>query len=406
MTNLPNIATADWLCAPGTQAVFAALKQGGFQARAVGGAVRNTLMGRPVNDIDIATEAPPMDVVRLAEAAKLRVYETGLQHGTVTIVSCGIPIEVTTLRTDVSTDGRRAKVAFTRDWRADAARRDFTINALYCDADGTIFDPLSGFSDVERMAVRFIGDATARIREDYLRILRFFRFAAVFGDGTLDEVGLQAVRQEQEGLDGISAERKRAELLKTLVAPQVLPVLNAMEASGILARLVGEELNLAFLADVIAIETELEDPPDPLRRLAAIVYGADGAAERLASRLRLSGEERDTLKELEQARRIDLEAPASIRASHYLHGRATVAGLALLQAAERRNASHARQVVEISGAFETPVFPITGSDLLEHGLKPGPEMGELLRALERRWISSDFALSQGELLSYVEKGEL
>ena len=220
VSDLPRLSGAPWLQRPETQAVFAALAARNFAARAVGGAVRNALLGLPVTDVDIATTARPDEVVAAAEAAGLKTVPTGIAHGTVTIISGGSAYEVTTLRKDVETHGRHATVAFTDDWTADARRRDFTLNALYCSADGEVFDPLSGYADLMARRVRFIGDAGERIREDYLRILRFFRFTAAYGEGPPDRPGLDACVRERAGLAILSGERMREEMLRLLAAPR------------------------------------------------------------------------------------------------------------------------------------------------------------------------------------------
>ena len=227
---LADKISAPWLSATGTQAVFEALEQGGFNARAVGGIVRNTLLGLPATDIDIATDAPPQATMKLARASGLKTIPTGLAHGTITIIAHNTKYEVTTLRRDISTDGRHAEVAFTNDWAADAARRDFTINALYCDRHGTVFDPLGGSADLSPPKIRFIGNPTSRITEDYLRILRFFRFSATFcADGTLDKTGLAAASALSAGLSRISGERIQSELFKLLAAPFAYGAVNPLD---------------------------------------------------------------------------------------------------------------------------------------------------------------------------------
>ena len=226
---LPSLAGADWLARHQTQAVFDALAAKGFAARAVGGAVRNALLGRPVVDIDIATPARPEQVIEAARAAGLAAVPTGLEHGTVTVIAAHVPHEVTTLREDVETHGRHATVAFTDDWAADARRRDFTINALYCSADGEVFDPLGAYGDLGARRVRFIGEARERIREDYLRILRFFRLTAEYGAGPADAEGLGACVAERDGLARLSAERVRQEMLRLLAAPRAPELVRAMQ---------------------------------------------------------------------------------------------------------------------------------------------------------------------------------
>ncbi|MFM9936028.1 MAG: CCA tRNA nucleotidyltransferase, partial [Novosphingobium sp.] len=246
---------AAWLSAPATQAVFEALERGGYGARAVGGIVRNTLLDLPATDIDIATDALPEDTLRLAAAAGLKTIPTGLAHGTVTVISGGAAYEVTTLRRDVSTDGRHAEVAFTADWAADAARRDFTINALYCDRHGEVFDPLGGLADLDPVQVRFIGNAGQRIEEDYLRILRFFRFTATYvAHGVLDPAGLAACTALRGGLARISGERIQAELLRLLAAPHAVGVTRALIGSGVFAALFDVPAELDRLTRMVAIE--------------------------------------------------------------------------------------------------------------------------------------------------------
>ena len=265
-----SLAEARWLREASTQRVFAAIDSGGFQARAVGGAVRNSLLGLPVTDIDIATTARPEDVMRLARASGLAVIETGLKHGTVTVIANRRPFEVTTLRKDVETHGRHATVAFTDSWSEDACRRDFTINALYCDADGTVHDPLGGLGDLTARRVRFIGDAAERIREDYLRILRFFRFTAQYSEGLPDAAGLAACTRERAGLGRLSAERVRQELVRLLVARGVLDAVMAMREHGILAAVLPAAPRPGLLARLVEIEAGQGLDGDVMLRLAAL----------------------------------------------------------------------------------------------------------------------------------------
>ena len=268
----PRISGA-WLQSAALGKVFAALKAGDAEARVVGGAVRNALIGRPVGEIDIATPARPEDVMRLARDAGLGAHPTGLDHGTVTIVADGVPFEVTTLRRDIETDGRRAVVAFTTAWDEDATRRDFTINALYCGKDGELCDPVGGLDDLRKRRVRFIGDPEARIREDYLRILRFFRFSADYGNGQLDAPGLAAAVRLKDGLARLSPERIRAEILKLLAAPKAAEVVRIMHATGILQLVIQAPADPECLARLQAIELALGQPPDALTRLAALAVG-------------------------------------------------------------------------------------------------------------------------------------
>ncbi len=286
-----SVAGAEWFRQPQVGALFAALNREGHEARIVGGATRNTLMGLPVSDIDFAVTATPDEVIRLAEQAGLKPVPTGIDHGTITVVADHIPFEVTTLRQDVETHGRHATVAFTRDWAADAARRDFTLNALYADVTGAIFDPLGGLPDLEARRVRFIGSAHERIREDYLRILRFFRFTADYSSGPPDAEGLSACIEERGGLGGLSGERVRAELLRILVTRNPRLALEPMAETGLLVAILAGVVRLTHFERMAGIEARLGIKPAPIRRLAALSLMVEEDADRLASRLRLSNAE-------------------------------------------------------------------------------------------------------------------
>ncbi len=403
----PSLAGADWLSWPQTIKVFNALNREGFEARAVGGAVRNTLLGRPVTDIDLATTARPEDVIRLAGEAGLKAIPTGVEHGTVTLVSDGTPFEVTTLRADVETDGRRAVVAFTDDWAADASRRDFTLNALYADARGCVHDPVGGLPDLLALRVRFIGDPALRIREDYLRILRFFRFSADYSGGVLDAAGLSACIAACAGLRTLSRERIRAELLKLLVASHAVPVIEAMEDSGILADLLGGVTMRARLARLVAIETALDVTPGAMRRLAALAVLVAEDAERLAERLRLSRAEASELAAMADPRgfrrRLSEEgAPALL----YRIGKAAFIDNLLIAWAgsgEPVDAPLWRALYHQAEQWQAPVLPVSGGDLLKAGLAPGPDVGAALRALEQDWVESGFRLSRDDLLARLDR---
>jgi tRNA nucleotidyltransferase/poly(A) polymerase len=284
----PTLKDAGWLKRPETVRVFAALSGDNIKTRAVGGAVRDALLGRPVTDIDFATTAVPEDVRALARKAGLKAIPTGIVHGTVTVVANGVSCEVTTLRRDIETFGRHAKVAFTTDWSEDAQRRDFTLNALYAGADGTLYDPLGGYEDLLAGRVRFIGDAAARIREDYLRILRFFRFNAYYGKEPLDATGLSACVQERNGLAQLSAERIAAELKRLLVAPRAFEGVEALFDFGLLSDILGSAPRLDRLARLIAIETARGREPNAILRLAALSVFVAEDAPRLAARFKLS----------------------------------------------------------------------------------------------------------------------
>ena len=301
----PSLAGADWLSDPRLQRVLAALSADGGEARIAGGTVRNALLDEPVSDMDVATTEVPTRVVELARRAGLDVHPTGLDHGTVTVVAKDgdgpKTFEVTTLRIDVETYGRHAQVAFTDDWAADAQRRDFTMNALYCDSAGTVFDPVGGFPDVLAHRVRFVGEPAERIREDFLRILRFFRFHARYGQGDPDADGLAACVALQEGLETLSAERIRQEMLKLLVAAGAVPVLRVMVESGIAARILPTGHDLARVARMAGIDAEQGLVPDPVLRLAAIALAGPDDAATLRRSLRLSNAEYGRLQHLAQS---------------------------------------------------------------------------------------------------------
>lgn len=394
----PSLAAAPWLAGPEARAVFAALEAGGHEGRAVGGAVRNALLGTPVRDVDIATPAKPQDVVRLASFAGLKVVPTGLDHGTVTVVSGGIPFEVTTLRRDVETFGRKARIAFTADWAEDARRRDFTINALYCSAGGVVHDPLGGYGDLVARRVRFIGDARARIREDYLRILRFFRFYAEYGCGEPDGPSLSACIAERGGLALLSAERIRAELMKLLEAPGALAAARAMTDAGITSLIVAETPDVALLHRLIDIETALGRAPDPVLRLAALAVRERADAERLKERLRLSTAESDELAAVaghtSADHVFDPAAPEkAARARLYELGPGTWTGRGLLawarSAAEPGDAARAHRLA-LPDRWSVPKLPVRGADVMARGIGAGPAVGRVMARFEAAWIEADF----------------
>ena len=277
---------------PETRAVRASLQEAGFSVRFVGGCVRDTLLGRPIGDIDIATDAPPDDVVDALQASGLRAIPTGIDHGTITAVSGGKSFEITTLRQDVETDGRRAKVRFTDDWEEDAARRDLTINAISLGPDGTIYDPYGGREDLAVGRVRFVGDAHDRIVEDVLRLLRYFRFYAHYGNSPADAAALEACRALAPRLPDLSGERVRAELLKLLLAPDPLPALRLMGDTDVFAHVLPEATNLPRLERFVAIETRTGIAVDPVRRLVALLTANPAELSNVADRLRLSNPER------------------------------------------------------------------------------------------------------------------
>ncbi|WP_088348532.1 MULTISPECIES: CCA tRNA nucleotidyltransferase [Rhodomicrobium] len=403
-----SVAGAAWFQRRGVEAVFAALNRDGHEARIVGGALRNTLMGLPVGDIDFAATARPDEIIRFTQEAGLKPVPTGIEHGTVTVVVAGTPFEVTTLRRDVETHGRRATVAFTRDWAADAARRDFTINALYAAADGRVIDPLGGLPDLRESRVRFIHAPRERIREDYLRILRFFRFTADYAGGAPDAEGLAACVAERAGLAKLSPERVHAELFRILVTRRPLAALEPMAESGLLTLILGGVTRLAHFERLAALETALGENPAPIRRLAALAVMVEEDAARLALRLRLSNAEAarlDAMAALEPVLDPSL-GEAAAREALYRLGSSVFRDRVLITWA-RSSAGTSdedwRGLAALPGRWKAPVFPLKGQDLLAHGIPAGPRVGALLRALEAKWVASGFAPSREDLLSDVDE---
>jgi poly(A) polymerase len=390
---LPSLAGAPWLVRPETQAVLAAVAATGHAARAVGGVVRNALLGLAVTDIDIATPARPDAVMAAARAAGLDAVPTGIEHGTVTLVCQGHAYEVTTLRRDVATDGRRATVAFSDDWAEDAARRDFTMNALYCDAGGTVHDPLGGHRDLTAGRVRFIGDADMRIREDFLRILRFFRMHAVYGRGELDRVGLAASVRNRAGLRRISAERVRAELVRLLLARGACDTVDVMTAHGLVAEVLGVAPRPGVLRAATAGEAYLGLEPDAMHRLSALAIAAAEDIPRLANRLRLSAAEREALLVIDAAllcTYATLEGAPARRRLYRLGAerwRREVRAVAALGVA---GLEAARRLLGLPEAWPVPVLPVRGQDAMVLGLAPGPDIGAALAEVEDWWVAADF----------------
>lgn len=374
------------------QRLFVALGAEGAETRIVGGAVRNALMGFPVHDIDCATTALPQDVLRLARQAGLKAVPTGIDHGTVTIVIEGRPFEVTTLRADARTNGRHAEVVFGSDFEADARRRDFTINALYLDATGTLFDPVGGLPDIAARKVRFIGDALARIREDYLRIMRFFRFHAAYGEGTPDRDGFLACIRGREGLDRLSRERVRAELLRLLGARNAATSLEAMSAGGLLHVILGGVPDHGRFARAAAASD------DTLLRLCALAVMVPEDAERLRERLRLSKAEFERLHKLVGLTahlhgRVELLSERDIRRLAVKHTAPMLADAVMLTAGETtpRLASAAAELLTryLSGSEPVPSFPFSGAQLAGKGVEPGPRMGVILHKARDLWLEAD-----------------
>lgn len=382
------------LAQPRLAKVLDVLDGGGEETRVVGGAVRNTLIGLPVDDIDLATTAEPPAVIARATAARLRVVPTGIAHGTVTILVEGRPFEVTTLRRDVETDGRHAVVAFGRDFDADAQRRDFTINALSLSRDGVLHDPVGGVADLRARKVRFIGDARTRIHEDYLRILRLFRFHAAYGDGALDRQARDAAIAERNGLARLSAERLNLELSKLLVARRAAEVVAEMAETGLLTLLIGGVADTGCLARAIALSQAR--PPGAVARLGALAVAVREDVARLRERFRLSNAATKRLEDvaamLEQTSGKTLEQ-ADVDTLLFRFPRDTVGdALILTQARSTTSVDDARWQALRDHAAHAPVpaFPVSGDDLLRQGVPPGRHVGAALKALQARWIRAGF----------------
>jgi len=378
-----------WMVASETRAVLDAL---GGEARFVGGAIRNALLDKPVGDVDIATPLPPDAVLKRLQAAGLGAVPTGIEHGTITAISSGKSFEVTSLRRDVSTDGRRAVVAFTTDWKEDSGRRDFTLNALYASANGEIFDYHNGIADLQVGRVRFIGDATQRIREDYLRILRLFRFHAWYGKGEIDGGALRAAAAEKAGLAKLSGERIQKEMLKLLEAENPVAVLRAMAASGILSEILSGGINVARLERLVAIDANAFFAPDPLLRLAVLI---EGDAPALADRWKLSNADRERLEDIVGAREkiVSYLSIREVRKLLYRLGARRFKDRIFLRWAEDAKASNAiqwRALLALADAWERPKFPLDGGNVMAAGVPQGPLVGRILAEVEEWWIEADF----------------
>jgi len=412
-----SVAGAAWLQNRGLQRLLTLLDSDGEEARIAGGAVRNALMGEPVADIDIATTALPEITIKRAQTAGMRAVPTGIEHGTVTVLSGEGAHEVTTLRADVETDGRHARVAFGRDWQADAERRDFTINALYATAAGEVIDLVGGLADLDARRLRFIGDPEARIREDYLRILRFFRFFAWYGSGRPDADGLKACVKLKSGLSTLSAERIWSELRKLLCAPDPSRALLWMRQASVLTAILpeSERWGIDAIHGLVAAERDLGWQPDALLRLTAIVPPDAERMVGLGNRLRMSRAEQQRLTAWasfgpigadtsERALRRRLYGSPAGAASDRL--RLALAGArvrAMSDNAALIEAGRYSKLLDHATNWQEPGFPLTGADMAGLGMKPGPQMGAALTELRRHWIESDFTLDRTSLLDLARQ---
>jgi poly(A) polymerase len=388
---------------PSTMAVLGALAAGREEARFVGGSVRDALLGRPIGDIDIATPAPPERVVELLEKHGIKVVPTGIAHGTVTAITGTPPrhFEITTVRRDVETYGRRARVAFDADWTADAARRDFTINAIFLKPDGTIDDPVGGLADLWARRVRFVGDPATRIAEDVLRILRYYRFEARFGTGSGDMPARAACRAAAHLLPSLSAERIAQEVVKLLETPDPGAALRMMQEDGVLAAILPEARRLARLQQMIAVEPR----PDPLRRLAALIDVDRAGAGALAERLHFPNAWRGRLRGLAAPWAIDPPADAGAqRRALYRLGAERYRDMALLLTAQgEMDPERLVELLDLAGGWVSPTFPLTGRDVVSLGIPPGPRTGRLLGAVHDWWAAGDFAADRAACLAHLEE---
>ena len=407
MIEAAHLGDAAWLKRGEVAGLLALLDRDGEEARVVGGAVRNALLRLPVDEIDIATTAVPDEVIRRVKAAGHKAVPTGIEHGTVTVIIGDHPFEVTTLRRDVETFGRRAKVVFGRDWAADAQRRDFTINALSASADGKLFDYVGGLADIAARRVRFIGEAPQRIAEDYLRILRFFRFHAWYGEGAPDAAGLHACIMARAGLEMLSRERVRTEILKLLLAPHATPTLAVMAETGLLGTVLGGVPLLAGFENMAKVEAAAGLKPDPLRRLGALGVTVAEDAERLAQRLRLSNAEAERLIALDGWWRM---APAAgdmaARAQLYRLGPQAFADCVLLAWARSAAgaADHAwRDLASMPQRWTAPDFPLKAADFMRRGVPVGPALGAVMRAAEDAWIEADFPAERAAIEDIADR---
>jgi poly(A) polymerase len=396
---------AAWMQAKGTTVVLAALTAKGRPARFVGGSVRDWLLGRPVKDVDIATPEPPEAVLALLDQAGIRALPTGLAHGTVTAICQGMHFEITTLRRDVETFGRHARVAFVDDWAADASRRDFTLNALFADADGNVYDYVGGLDDLRAGRVRFVGDPDTRIAEDRLRLLRFFRLHAYYGTSAPAEAALDAAARAAPQLRMLSGERIQIELLRLLRAEAALEVIQLMAARGILAHVLPEATNFDRLGRLVASGHRGAD--DAILRLAALLPPDTAAAKAVGHRLKLSKDD--------QSRLIGLVTPAyavkivmtekALRRVLYHQGRERTRDLLLLALGSelKANKTRARRLLAYVDAYERPVFPLRGADIVARGVAPGPKVGTLLAWLERWWEEGDYQAREADILAKLDE---
>ena len=397
-----RIDPAKWMARPQTLAVMKALSAGGQEARFVGGCVRDALLGLPVRDIDIATPEVPERVIHLIGEAGLKSVPTGIEHGTITAISDGIPFEITSLRRDIETFGRRARVHFTKDWAEDAARRDLTLNALYCDADGNVFDPVGGLSDLKAGRIRFVGDARTRIEEDILRLVRYFRFLAFYGVEPADKATLSVCSEMAPLIKKLSVERIWKELSTLLLAPDPTSSFSLMATHSILPHLLPEAVRVDLLALLVRVEVAAGKSPNYLRRLAAIVDLDRNGADKLAMRFKFSAKDRRRFNDLCAPPALP-DAQASLKKSRitlYHLGQELFTELALIKATQVPEKDWF-QLTTLLTETDLPQFSLVGQDVIDLGVPEGQKIGDLLRQVESWWVEGDFTADRDECLEYL-----
>lgn len=418
-SSVNNIKNASWLQENELQKLFMVLLEKGDEVKIVGGAPRNHLLGKQVEDIDLATIYTPEEVIAKAKKAGIKYIPTGIEHGTVTLIINKTPFEITSLREDIKTDGRRAVVKFGKDWLQDAKRRDFTINALYVTSEGVIEDPLNqGLDDIKTKTVRFIGNAEDRIREDYLRSLRYYRFASYYSHPPFDPAAVSATINLRDGLRTLSAERIKAELFKILKAPEPKPIIKELYQNGLLTLLIGTAPNISAFYKLLEIEEEVGQPANTALRLAVLAAWHKGDAERLKERFRLSRKETEQVElrgkaSLEKAYLTKSITPQSSRdnfeKNKYLHYEGIENYITLLKTLYALGDSPldkkdlGREIIKHQSEPQIE-FPVKGADLIEKGITPGPGLGTTLEKLVTKWLKSNMQLSREELLAELSEG--
>jgi poly(A) polymerase len=407
MTDVRALDDAPWLRSGPTARVLALLNGDGEEARVIGGAVRNALLKIPTGDIDIATTSLPDEVIRRAKAAGVKSVPTGIDHGTVTLVVEGHPFEVTTLREDTETYGRKAKVAFGRDWVRDAERRDFTINGLSVDADGVVHDHVGGLDDIANRRVRFIGDPHQRIAEDYLRILRFFRMHASYGAGEPDRDGYLACISGRAGLTSLSAERIRMEMLKLVIAKGAVVAITAMADGGLLLPIFGGVTYTGTFAAMIAAERSLGLEASAVRRLGALAVAVTEDAKRVAARLRLTNAETKALDSMgHRWWRFAGKDEASAKRLLYRLGEQAYRDRLLLAWARGGTGNDSalwRELATLPQRWSAPKYPLKAADFVARGIAEGPALGHVLALAEDAWLAADFPLDPSSLSDIADQ---